>query len=473
MPGHQVLVLAAPKSGIATACTSPNGRSLSAALEQSRGLSQVDGPLERSVQPPEGPALTPAYADEPLLQPATARGGPRLAFLYASPLINQLRGGPVDLLDFKTERDTLVGAIRSSGKRVEITAATATTRNLSNLLLDGCRVLHYSGHGFTALGPGGTEHSVLAFEDGLGGTHPLEVGALQQLVAAGARRTDGAHATLDLAFISACHSVEGGEAFVKAGVRHVIAVRREARVQDRAACVFAESFYYALLRARTVREAFDVAVQAVANGPFIVAPGNESRKFLLLPEEEAGTGSGVHDVALFHGAEDGAPTELSSPLSAHNLPAFFPLQFLGRHALWATSVAGVRQKRAVLLIGSPGVGKTALAVASAHYLLERHAFRGGAPSYAPPACPPPSAALTCARRSHLSRARILLAARAGSRRRVHGLVERHRVDRRPVPRDCPRNVRGRRARQQRRRRGQWAERRGRRAPGLCERCAAD
>lgn len=302
----------------------------------------------------------------------------RLAFLYAAPLVNQVRGGTVDLLDFKTERDTLLETLRRAGKRVDISCEVATTRNLRNVLLDGCRVLHYSGHGFTSLLPGGAAHSVLAFEDGAGGTHALEVSAIEQLVSAGAER-GGRRGTLEVAFVSACHSVEGGEAFVKAGVPHVIAVRRDARVQDRAACLFAEAFYYALLRAnRTVRQAFEVGVQAVAHGTGIVAAGDESQKFLLLPESDPAGGADRHDRTIFDAALDGALVDLSRPLRAHNLPAFFPLQFLGRHALWQQAVAGVQQKRAVVLVGASGIGKTSLAIAAAHYLLERDVFAGGA-----------------------------------------------------------------------------------------------
>jgi serine/threonine protein kinase len=359
-------VLGVGVDGAHGALERPIARHVSAlGLEQLRPPVASDARARRSAR---------ASSATPSPLPSARSAGPRIGFLYASPLVNALQGGAVELLDFKTERDALVGAIRSSGKRVDISSENATARNLSNLLLDGCRVLHYSGHGFHTAGPAGAAQSVLAFEDGLGGTHALEVGALQQLVAAG-RRADGAGGgQLELAFVSACHSVEGGEAFVRAGVPHVIAVRREARVQDRAACVFAEAFYYALLRSRTVRAAFDVGVQAVANGTGIVGAGDEALKFLLLPE------AGAHERALFEegAVEDGPPLELGLGLAPHNLPAFFPLQFLGRHALWQQVVAGAQQKRAVLLLGQLGVGKTSLAVGAAHYLLERHAFRGGA-----------------------------------------------------------------------------------------------
>ena len=38
------------------------------------------------------------------------------------------------------------------------------------------------------------------------------------------------------------------QAFVEAGVPHVVAVRREAQLQDKAACVFAEALYFALFK---------------------------------------------------------------------------------------------------------------------------------------------------------------------------------------------------------------------------------
>lgn len=113
----------------------------------------------------------------------------------------------------------------------------------------------------------------------------------------------------------------------------------------------------------------------------------------------------------------------------HHLPAFFPLQFIGRQAsplatawpavhartpqslhkspnpapnltssplfgsrfhcssLYATrhqiewhqlvSAAVAADKRLLTLIGEPGIGKTSLALAAAHYLLERSVFAGG------------------------------------------------------------------------------------------------
>ena len=133
--------------------------------------------------------------------------------------------------------------------------------------------------------------------------------------------------------MSACHSAGGGEAFVAAGVPHVVAVERDAALQDKAACIFAEAFYYALLLGRTVGQAFEIGKQAVANQPNIWRASEESNKFLLLPA------GGDHNVALCRGLAAGGLHDMTTPASSHNLPAFFPLQFVGRQAEWKQLVS--------------------------------------------------------------------------------------------------------------------------------------
>ena len=121
-------------------------------------------------------------------------------------------------------------------------------------------------------------------------------------MAAGADEADGLP-PLDLVFVSACHSVQGGEAFVAAGVPHVVAVRREAQLQDKAACAFADAFYFALFKGKSVQQAFDIARQAVSNDPSVLRAESESAKFLLLPHDAD------HSHALFAEAADGPYAE--------------------------------------------------------------------------------------------------------------------------------------------------------------------
>eukprot|EP00966_Prymnesium_polylepis_P101346 2347429-Prymnesium_polylepis.1 len=211
-----------------------------------------------------------------------------LAVLQAAPLMHDNR--PVPLLDHKSERDTIVASARRAGRQVHVVCDFCTTRRMGALLTDGCRMLHYSGHGFSDVDGNGKPRTRLAFENEEGGTHALNVRAVARhtcekrrarACAACARKTAGTagprsvgpqresararHASptsawgsepparpaaqvekltalvkagadcsggrppLDLAFVSACHSVGGGQAFVNAGVPHVVAVREPRR----------------------------------------------------------------------------------------------------------------------------------------------------------------------------------------------------------------------------------------------------
>ena len=294
---------------------------------------------------------------------------PRLALLQAAPLVHN--GRPVEQLDMKAERDAVFSALKSSGKQAHATSDFCTTRRLRDVLTAGCRILHCSGHGFSYLDQSGRQQSRLAFEDGEGGTHALEVSNLLALIWAGAEGDE--RPPLDLAFVSACHGGPYGEAFAAAGVPHVVAVRRQEQLQDKAACLFAEQFYHALFMGRSVKQAFTIGKQAVANQPHIVRPGEEAHKFMLLPVD------GDHSEVLLRNLPPGQLKWVSPPRCAHNLPAFRPLQFIGRQVEWQRLVAAAcgSQKRLLHLIGEAGTGKTSLTLAAAHYVLERGTFAGG------------------------------------------------------------------------------------------------
>ena len=282
-------------------------------------------------------------------------------------------GQPVDMLDLKAERDVIYASLQRAGRRLKLVTDFCTTRRLRSLLTDGCRLLHYSGHGFSYLDRSGRQRARLAFEDGLGGTHALEVEKLTDLVKAGADGDDAGGQSLDFVFVSACHSDQGGEAFVAAGVPHVVAVRREAQLQDKAACAFADQFYFALFKGKTVQQAFNIAKQGVSNDPSILRAEVESDKFLLLPV------GGNHNVALCKDVPDGPLDDCSPTPGLCNLPAFFPLQFVGRQADWhqlVTAAVG-QEKRVLTLVGASGMGKTSLALATAQYVYERCVFPGG------------------------------------------------------------------------------------------------
>lgn len=219
----------------------------------------------------------------------------------------------------------------------------------------------------------------LAFEDGEGGAHPLSASQLLSLL-----RPDGqpsARPPVDLIFISSCDPGGLGEGLAAAGVPHVVLVRRDPTLHDAAACLFAEHFYLRLAMGKTVGQAFSAAAETVArHSPEDMPPKESVRqpadgagKFLLLP-------SGVeHASVLFKTLPAGTLHDMSPPPPPHNLPALLPALFVGRAPEQRTLVAAAAtgRSRLICLSGGRGTGKTALAMAAAHYLLDRPALPGG------------------------------------------------------------------------------------------------
>lgn len=78
------------------------------------------------------------------------------------------------------------------------------------------------------------------------------------------------------------------QAFIDAGVPHVVAVRVDTRVSDMAARTFTRAFYLSLFVGNTLQAAYDIGVQAVVSAPDVPGGGElEANKFLLLPARES------------------------------------------------------------------------------------------------------------------------------------------------------------------------------------------
>ncbi|MGH9760184.1 MAG: CHAT domain-containing protein, partial [Blastocatellia bacterium] len=281
----------------------------------------------------------------------------RVAVLYAAPLVFLGDDGTphaVDVLDFESERKMILDSLKKCGRPLEISFQPATRDSFRETLTLGCNVLHYSGHG----NPG-----FLAFEDDRGQAHPLDPATLRRLFAAGGTKAD-------LVFVSACHSRAAGQAFVGAGVPHVVAIKLDAPVYDRAARDFAHHFYMALASGKTVREAFDVGRAIVAADPELADAAAEADKFLLMPA------NGGHNVQIFAGSANGNLEDSSAAPPRSKLPSVAE-HFTGRAIDMQGVLDLVLSARLTTLRGAPGIGKTALAIATGHYLNERRKFSDG------------------------------------------------------------------------------------------------
>ena len=122
----------------------------------------------------------------------------------------------MDTLDFDKERQLICDSMREAKRALRLRFEHATTDRLRTLVTLGCCVgLHYSGHGDAAY---------LSMEDGRGAAHFVGVEKLRKLLQA------GGDTQLQFVFVSACFSEAAAQAFVEAGVPHVVAVRRTTKM---------------------------------------------------------------------------------------------------------------------------------------------------------------------------------------------------------------------------------------------------
>ena len=165
------------------------------------------------------------------------------------------------MLDFDLERMLVEQVIRRSNRKIELMFEYASTKTLRNMVTLGHRALHFSGHGFK---------DSLAFEDEHGGLHMVVVNQLRHLCAAGgkkssktSRKTSNTEKGVQFVFVSACYSQSAGEAFVQAGIPHVVCVSVNSNLLDKAAQEFAHTFYLSLAVGGTVADSFEIGVEAV------------------------------------------------------------------------------------------------------------------------------------------------------------------------------------------------------------------
>ncbi|ETV89219.1 hypothetical protein, variant [Aphanomyces astaci] len=166
-----------------------------------------------------------------------------------------------------------------------------------------------------------------------------------------------------LVFVSACHSESVAEAFVSAGVPHVVVVPKEDKVLDQKAMEFSKAFYTALLAGHSVLKSFEIG-QVQAN---IVTDTHQS-KFKLL-------GCGNHAAShLFSDLPPGPYEDLTPPLPVNECDAVAEA-FIGRslevHAVFTALAEGARM---VSLVGDAGMGKTEVALQACQYATDRHLF---------------------------------------------------------------------------------------------------
>ena len=388
-------------------CQRADGAQRSELLSLPSGEAHGDGEDEKlavalSVTVPVSPSLVSPSA---IRVASASRERVDVAVLHAMPLQEEPNVSSRKLR-LECEKKELARALQESGHRIFVSWEAANRDRLLKAI-NHSRALHISAHGSSA---------GLVLEDGEGGHTTLKPAVLRQLLAQ--RRPE----QLQLVFVATCSSYPVAEAFVAAGIAHVVAIPTHTAVKDCSARTFSHSFYYELCRGSTVREAFDRGKQAVMlaesgmSGPTacccvhhshiesckpvngraacctqhqsVAVPGphrcccqpscphEEHEKFVLLPVAD-GLGD-QHEVALFqqHELQLGGWVDLSSPEPLSNLPLLIiRRQLHGRGNDAAKIIRYLSQPhRLVWITGNEGVGKSALAMDVAAEMQRTRAF---------------------------------------------------------------------------------------------------
>jgi hypothetical protein len=283
----------------------------------------------------------------------------RITFFRSAPLAyfnrHTTEHHEVPLLDFDYETQALEEALalqQELGADIELAFETATTDRLSAFFSQGFSpIMHFSGHG---------HRDCFALENGFGYMQALPQEDLKRFVATGKD-------TVQVVFVSSCHSLYMANAFLKAGIRHVVCCHRESTFRDEGPVEFATAFYQALAQKKSLKEAFDAGLEHVKKSPLVKTSRNVTDRFLLLPKmpEE----SKYHNVQVFF--QNPLPKKPEMPDIDTTLLPPLPEQFVGREVDMYEILESLRVDDVIRVGGVPGSGKTSVISAVSRYILKR------------------------------------------------------------------------------------------------------
>jgi CHAT domain/NB-ARC domain len=297
----------------------------------------------------------------------------QILILFSAPLLNEDLS-PVENLSIQAEIDAIALVLEqvSDPLAVEIVVKVATSQTLQDVFSSRNKplIIHFIGHGMRA-GDG----TALVLEDEVGTTRSFSEEELSITL------SNRQQPPCQLALLNACHSEKLAQAFVKAGVPHVVAINAEDKILDVAARCFSRKLYQALFNQDSIANAFLVSRNAVKLDDKLKKLFNsetyklgvnfdQAFKFRLLPQTS-------HDRPLIIEPADSHQVTYSQ-WSNTNIPPNDP-DFIGRRqAIYQVIKELVEsEKRCLALHGMGGIGKTALAYAIGRWLHERNRYQDG------------------------------------------------------------------------------------------------
>jgi len=287
-----------------------------------------------------------------------------IAYITSGPLVQEGEGDKlvtIPELRLSEEREKFEECIKEYEEAhedavVRFSHFNGTSDSLREVFTLESLVVHYSGHG---------ESDCLMLED------EKQIGFTERLTTASLSKLIGTNdeTSIKLVVLSACHSESVAETFHQCGIPHIVAIRQPQTLEESDAHNFLRHFYLALLRSRTIEQAFNIGIARISTN-------KQRQNFILLPQEKD-----YHNVVVFPdehfiNQKPFLKREKIIPVVNFPRPDNMLNVFLGRNEEMFRIIDSIKNKAITSVVGDRGMGKTVLLSKVCEYLSVRRTFKG-------------------------------------------------------------------------------------------------
>ena len=180
----------------------------------------------------------------------------------------------------------------------------------------------------------------------------------------------------EVAFVSSWYSEFAGKIFLSSGARHVIWIKQNERISDKASLRFSKVFYETLfVKKYSVWKAFEIAKEDIRT---LINNGEANKFILMVTNNESSTKnkSQKHVCFPISNFKEGRLTKHGSEPIFNSIPNTTEL-FKGRQQEIWEIITLLNESRLVNILGPPGIGKTSLARNIWNHLKDRKKFSDG------------------------------------------------------------------------------------------------
>lgn len=189
-----------------------------------------------------------------------------IIILYANPIVFQEVTGKIcaqkeGIIDYESEIEHFKTVFEESKKEIKIQIDIANLDNLTKAVKKQPTILYISCHG-TFHEEGNENIFDFVLEDKQGKAYFYSIKNLQTLFNSINSSKDY---LIDICFLSTCHSELAAKVFSDNIAKCVICVNSQTKIMDKAAQVFAQTFYKKLLEGKTIIESFEISKNVVTS----------------------------------------------------------------------------------------------------------------------------------------------------------------------------------------------------------------